>query len=146
MSEEVVHLAQPAVYGGRANIIASPFQFLFSGEDNLRIVTVNALAGVTLIVRGRFQRLNGEVYVFDQQFVLASDRSTTSFNIKLGEGYLLNLGCIATGAAPLVGQTYVQARLMRGFTGALFGWGSILGGFVTSTQFLSYPGSPIVMS
>ena len=45
MAERAFPAAPVAVYGG-TRVIASPFQFSLTDDDNLQIVSVNSLAGV----------------------------------------------------------------------------------------------------
>jgi hypothetical protein len=130
--------------GGR--VVASPFQWLFTGEDNLRIVVVNAVVGVVVTVTGRFIGLDQVIQAFQFTIVPTSDRLPTTLDERLGTGYLLNLSVVASAGGPLVGQTYCMVRIIRGLSGATLVLGTLLGGYVTAQQHLAYPGSPIESS
>lgn len=143
---EQTFVAAPTI-GGRGDIIATPFQFLFAGEDNLRIVLINSLAGVVVTMQGRFLPLKGKTpQPFVQTFTPTSDRLPTTFDFSFGAGYLLNVSFIVTSGAPLVGQTYVMLQIIRGMLGAKIVLGCLLGGYITSMQHVAYPGSPILSS
>lgn len=138
-------LAGPAVFGG-GRVIASPFQFALSGDDNLQIVSANSLAGVVLAVQGRRIDETGQLLPFAYVHTPHTDRSTKVENFPLGRGALLNLTVFASQGAPRVGQTYVSARLIRGLAASTIMLGALLGGYVTGAQPLAYPGSPIQSS
>jgi hypothetical protein len=70
----------------------------------------------------------------------------TTVDKPLGDGFLLNLSAVVTSGAPLIGQTYCMIQIIRGFTGATILLGGLLGGYVTTSQHLAYPGSPIESS
>src|SRR5439155_18890058 len=71
---------------------------------------------------------------------------TKTQNYKLGKGAILNLTVFASAGAPLMGQTYVIVQLIKGLTGATIVLGTLLGGYLTATQALGWPGSPIISS
>lgn len=127
--------------GGR--ILPSPAQFYLTGEDQLRIVSACALTGVTIEIRARIADFEGETKAEKWTHIPFTNRSVRTEDFPLGTGSLLNVTAFASGATPRIGQAYVQIQLIRGFgTGALV-LGTILGGYVTSTQAMGWPGSPI---
>jgi hypothetical protein len=141
---EQVLLAAPTT--GRAPAaLAAPW--LFTGEDNLRLVIMNSQAGVTVTLGGRRM---GPKDTSPQAFAYAAtptaDRMPNTFNFSFGEGFLLNCSLIVTAGSPLVGQTYCMVQVIRGLTGSTLVLGCLLGGYVTAMQHLAYPGSPIVSS
>jgi len=142
---ERVFPAQP-ISTAAGRVLASPFQFLTTGEDNLRIACANSLAGVTLAIQGRRLTSQGSIEAFAWTFTPTSDRLVTSQLFSLGVGAILNLTIFAAVGAPQIGQCFVQAKLVRGFSGALVVLGTILQGYVTSSQELAWPGSPIQSS
>lgn len=144
MAEQVFPAAPISTGAGR--IIASPFQFVTSGEDNLRIACANSLTNVRLAIQGRRLTERGTVEPFAFTFTPTTDRTVTTQNFPLGVGAILNMTIFATGATPQIGQTFVQAKLIRGFSGAMIVLGTLLQGYVTSSQELAWPGSPIVSS
>lgn len=127
-------------------IIASPFQFITSGEEYLRVVSANSLAGVRLKIQGRWLRERGNPEAFGYDHVPNSDRTIRSDDYPLGVGAVLNLVVFAGTGAPLVGQTFVILQLIRGSGPAAVVLGTLLQGYVTSQQALAWPGSPIQSS
>lgn len=146
MAGEQVFVATPTISGGRANIIASPFQWLFTGEDHLRLVIANALAGVVVRWQGRFMRKDGTVVPIQGQMTPTSDRALNVALVPMEPGFLLNFAVGVTNAAPTIGQVFVQVNIVRGLAASLIVLGQILGGYCTVSQLLAYPGSPIVAS
>lgn len=127
-------------------VIASPFQFATTEDDNLQIVSANSQTGVVLAIQGRRLSPKGDIEPFAFVHVPNTDRSTKTENYKLGAGALLNLTIFALSGSPRIGQTYVSARMIRGLSGPVIILGALLGGYVTSAQVLAYPGSPIADS
>jgi hypothetical protein len=143
---ERAYVATP-IATGRGDIIASPFQFLFTGEDNLRVLIVNSLSGVEVTLDGRFLASGDTVpSPISQSFRPTADRALNTFDVFLGTGFLLNASLVVTVGAPLIGQTYVMVQIIRGFTGAKMVLGCILGGYITAMQHLAFPGSAIESS
>jgi len=142
VAERAFPAAPVAVYGGQ-RIIASPFQFSTTDDDNLQIVSANSLAGVALTIQGRRLNEKGSIEAFSFLHIPTSDRVSRTENYKIGGGALLNLVVFASSGAPKIGQTYVSARIIRGLSAATIVLGGLLGGYVTAAQPLAYPGSPI---
>jgi len=142
--ERVVTANPIPLAGGR--IVASPFQFYFDGNDNLRVEGWNTVTGATLLVQGRFINEQGAIEAFSQALPLTADRLRTIGDYAMGRGFLLNLVVTAIGAAPKIGQSFARVSVIRGFTGATLVMGVMLQGYVTSQQGLGWPGSPIVSS
>jgi hypothetical protein len=131
--------------GGR--VIAAPFQFYVTGEDRLRLVAVGSKTGVTVRMRWRFLSTTERVpQVNEQNLTATSDRTSTSVDVELGSGALLNLTVFASAGAPLKGQTFVIVQIVRGVGSAAIVLGTLLADYVTATQHLGWPGSPIVSS
>jgi len=133
-----------ATAGGR--VISSPFQFYVTGEDRLRVISVNSVSGVVVTVRWRFIDAAGKASANEQRHTPNSNRTTASNDYELGLGALLNLTAFASSGSPLSGQTYILVQLVRGIGGAAIVLGTLLGGYVTAVQHLAWPGSPIVRS
>lgn len=145
MAAERTFFAQP-IPGAGGRVIASPFQFVTTGEDNLRVTSVNSLAGVQVKLQGRRLDGDGQIKPARWDHTPASDRTPTTTEIELGAGALLNLAIFASAGAPKVGQTFVIVQLIRGAGAAAIVLGTLLQGYVTSTQGLGWPGSPIESS
>lgn len=142
---EVIHVATPIVEGGN-RVIASPFQFAMTGEDNLRLSVANSLVGVTVNLDGRFLDQDNKIQAFSYTFTPTADRLVTSMRIPMGRGFVLNLTSYARTGAPKIGQTFVKVDVIRGFSGATIALGTMLQGYVAANQSLGWPGSPIQSS
>lgn len=113
-----------------------------TGEDNLRLRSLNAATGVTLAVTGRFLRLDGQIQPLQFSHTPNTDRTLATTLHKLGAGWLLDLRIIASGGTPIIGQCWALLELVRGFTGAITDMSTLVSGCVTATQPLTWPGTP----
>ena len=139
---ERAFFSQPIAYAG-GRVIASPFQFATSGEDNLRIVSQNAAANVRIAVQGRRLNAAGEIVTFAFVHTPNTDRTVKTTVESLGVGALLNVAVFIDNGSPTYGQVFVMIQIVRGFSGPLVLLGTLLAGVVTTTQSLGWPGSPI---
>lgn len=142
--EQVFPGASPTFGGGR--ILPSPSQFYLTGEDRLRVVSVNSLTGVSLKVQWRTANSDGATIPNSVDHTPNSDRSVKTQDYELGTGSLLNITVFASAGSPRYAQTYAMVQLVRGFGAAAVVLGTILAGYVTTTQALGFPGSPIASS
>lgn len=136
--------ASPVIGGGR--LLPSPSQFYLTGEDRLRVVCCNSKAGVILKVQWRTALFSGEIVPNSETHTPTSDRTVYTEDLELGTGSLLNITVFAAAGSPLIGQTYVMVQLVRGVGAAAIVLGTLLAGYVTTTQALGFPGSPILSS
>lgn len=127
--------------GGR--ILPSPANFYLTGEDRLRIVCVNALAGCVIGIRARVAVPNGDTIAHAWSHTPLATRSTTVEQFELGEGALLNVTVLAIAGAPVIGQTFVVVELIRGSEAGGVTLATLLAGYLTAVQPLGFPGSPI---
>lgn len=127
--------------GGR--ILPTPAQFYLTGEDRVRIVSANSLAGVSLKVQLRTANFAGDTVPHSFDHTPNSDRSIKREDYAIGSGSLLNVTVFARTGAPLIGQVFVIIQLIRGAGVNAIVLGTILAGYVTATQALGFPGSPI---
>lgn len=145
MAREVVFPGVPAQFAG-GRILPSPSQFYLTGEDQLRIVSANSLTGVQLTIQARVANAAGEIVPQRWSHTPNTDRSTRTDDVGLGTGSLLNVTVFASAGAPRIGQTFVMVQLVRGSGAVAIVLGTLLAGYVTATQALGFPGSPIVNS
>lgn len=142
MSETIIRPAVPA--SGR--VTPASFPFYTTGEDNLRIVSFNAAGGVRLKLNARVvgndQKASPQVWDHTPN----TDRSAAMNDFALSGLTLLNLSVFASAGAPRIGQTFVIVQLIRGVGAAAIVLGTILQGYVTTTQAVAWPGSPIETS
>lgn len=139
---EQAFLAEPIPSAG-GKVIASPFQFYTTGEDRLRIVSANSLTGVTIAIHSRFLGLDGTILANAWTHTPNADRTLVTTDFELGAGAILNLTVFAGAGSPKIGQTFVIVQLVRGVGTAAIVLGTLLQGYVTGTQQLAWPGSPI---
>jgi hypothetical protein len=130
----------------RRGLVASPFQFWTTGEENLRIESANSRAGVRVAVHFRFLNPDGTITAHAVVHIPTSDRSIAQSEHALGGGAILNLTAFALDQTPQVGETFVRVQLIRGTGAAAIVVGTLCQGYITSHQDLGYPGSPIALS
>lgn len=142
---ERIFIAQPTPLGP-GTLVASPFQFLVSGEDNLRITGWTSVAGLSLVWGGRMVLLDGTIKPFTGRGPLTSSRFSNTYLQSLGTGFLLNFSVVVTGGTIVQGECYARVTLVRGLTGAVEYLGTVAQGYVTNSQAISFPGSPLQLS
>lgn len=130
----------------RDRIVATPFQFYLNGSENLRVSGWNSLANATIVVRVRFVNDLGELNWQDYKLTPTTDRLLTTLDFPLGAGVVSNVVAFVQGAAPVIGQTFVQVAIVVGSGPAALLFGVLVQGYVTSQQALSFPGSPVQSS
>lgn len=131
---------------GNARAISAPFQFVTTGEDNLRVTVINSAAGCRVAIQGRRIDDSGTVLPMAWSIAPTADRSASTAIFPLGVGAIVNLTVWASSGSPAIGQTFVIAQLVRGREGGTELLGTLLQGYVTGTQTLGWPGSPIQSS
>ena len=142
MAAERIIVANPlASAGGR--VIATPFQFVLDGTENLRIVSVNSASGVALTLQGRMLDSAGKIRPIRETHLPNSDRSAKTQDYAFGAGTILNLSVVATAGSPSIGQTFVIVEVIQGLSGNTQVLGTLLQGYVTTVQQLAWPGSPL---
>lgn len=117
--------------------------FYFGGEDALRVTSWNSLAGVALVISGRFLGVDGHVEPFVETHTPATNRTAVTTTHGRGCGWLSDLSIVVSGAAPQRGQTFARVDVVRGLASSQIVLSTILQGYVTATKRLAYPGSPI---
>lgn len=137
-------LPAAAVPSAGARTITTPFQFLVSGEDNLRVRVWDSAAGRTLAVSGRAVALDGGIQVWNEAIPLDGTRLLKTRMIALAPGYVLSVAAELPEGSVERGQCFAQIDLVRGLSGPVTTLGTLLQGYVTSAGGLAYPGSPIV--
>jgi len=114
-----------------------------TGEDNLRLTTWGAVAGITVAIEGRLLSPDGCSTPLAETQLPNSDRSAKTTLHPLREGILTNIQLRASGGTALVGGVGAVLEIVRGFGGAVQPLGTLLQGYVTSATRLAWPGSPI---
>lgn len=140
LERELVPAAPPQLEGG---VAPSPYNFLFTGEDNLRVTSHNSQTGVAIAIQGRMWSPTDGIRAFGHVHVPHTDRSAREELFGMGEGYLLNLSCFAQAGSPVLGQTFVRVQVVRGFSGAVYVLGTLVQGYLVANQDRAFPGSPL---
>lgn len=124
-------------------LAAGPYNFQFTGEDNIRVTVVNSLAGARVTVAYRTAPTPTTVQTNEQNVGPTSDRIASTTDFSIGTGYLLNLTAYASSGAPKIGNTFVKVDVIRGMGQSAKILATIVAGYITATQPIAWPGSPI---
>jgi len=121
--------------------------FYFAGDDQLRVTSWNSLASVVVVLTGRFVHADdGRIEPFSETHTPATNRTAASSTFARAKGWLTDLSVLVTGATPQRGQTFVRVDVVRGQGAGAIPLSTLIQGYVTATQRLAYPGSPIIDS
>lgn len=132
----------PAFGGGREGI-ALPFQFIFGGEDNLKLFVSNTVTGQVIRITGRWiESGTDEVQVFSQDYQHSGSPTEQTFRLNVGRGVLLNLAVLPTFNICQRGQCFVRVDIERGENARIV-LGTLLQGYVDSSGGRAWPGSPL---
>lgn len=129
-----------------ADPLLLPTATLFDGTENLRILSANSKAGVILTIGARIRRPDGSILPLVFSHTPNTDRSVKTENYPIGAGALLNLVIAASSGTPSRGETFVQASIIRGLTGATAKMGTLAQAYVTANQPVAWPGTPLESS
>jgi len=120
-----------------------PGAFFLDGNYSLQLNSWNGVAGVVLGLRFRILRSDGQLVDSVELHTPNSNFTQATTTHPLPQGFLLNAFIFAASGNPLVGITFAQLQLVRGFSGAITPISTILQDYVSTTQGPSWPGSPI---
>src|SRR5436309_2465248 len=134
------HAIGGSAVGEAAKLGFLPSPLYVRGEDNLRVVIFNALAGVVVTAGVRMMTPAGEIIPFAVALTPTSNRAASTFNIGLMQGWILTVDAIVTTGSPLEGQTYVSLQIIRGLTGATARELAFADGYVTAQSSVFWPG------
>jgi hypothetical protein len=117
-----------------------------TGEDHLRVRSLNSAAGVTLAVEGRQFTVDNVFKPFRERHVPNTNRTAATSTFHLGEGWLVDLQVRASGGTPRRGECFVVVELIRGFTGDVQPATTLIQGYVLDTSSRAWPASPLELS
>jgi hypothetical protein len=117
-----------------------------TGDDNLRITTIGALANAVLAIEGRLVTPEGVAIPIAERHVPSSAYATLSQILPMSEGILTHLQVRATSGAALRGHCFAVVEVVRGGGTNAQPLGTLLADYVTATGRLAWPGSPIASS
>lgn len=138
--ETVIPVAADAATGGA---IISPYSFLFTGEDRLRVTVWSSVGVVRGALHYRMHQLSGAAIASRQTFLSTQLRVGTTTEFDIGEGYLLSAVVFAEAGNPVIGQAFVKVEIIRGSGAAATLLGVIMQDYITASQGIAWPGSPI---
>lgn len=121
----------------------TPAAFYVRVDDNIRVTSYNAAAGVTLACRGRVLTCDEGVKPSADTQTPNTDRTAKTTIVRTAEGWLLGGQVFVTAGAPLVGQCFVVVELVQGESTAALALQTLAAGYVTAKQPLNWPGQPI---
>lgn len=129
-----------------SRVLASPLQYYVDGADNLRIEAINSAGGIRVAVHYRFLDPERGIIVNEATLSPTADRAVSRRDVRLSIGALLNLTVFVNQGTPHYGQTFVRVQLIRGDGAAAIVMGTIVQGYVTASQDIAWPGSPVQSS
>lgn len=145
MPNELAFTAPPLLTGG-GRVLPSPAAFYLTGEDRLRITSYNAYWSLGVAVHWRTARSDGSTVANSETHIPNTDRTAKTNDYELGSGSLLNVTVFISSTGAAAGTTFVIVQLVRGIGPAAIVLGTLLAGYVTASQALGWPGSPISSS
>ncbi len=123
-------------------VIVSPLSLGVTGEDNIRLSIASCFdSDVVATLHLRFLNEDGTIDSWAQRYTVSASRALESATWRLGVGYILNVSALIEGSQPKVGQCWGKIDIVRGLTGGTISLGTIAGGYLTSGQPLTWPGS-----
>lgn len=130
--------------GGDGRPVLEPGALFVDGNYALRLNAWSSVAGVTVALRSRFLRsADGQLVNSADQLALPTGVVLTTKDLQLSAGFPLNVEVFILSGAVVFGQCFVQVQIVGGQGGASLPLATVLQGYVSSTQALSWPGSPI---
>lgn len=140
---ERAFVGSPVALGGRGALV-TPFQFVFTGEDHLRLAAVNVVANNTLRFTGRFLEEGEETPVpWSYDFTPTSNGEVAATVAPMGTGALINLAVRSANAIVFAGECFVRVDVVRGLTVSSPTLGTLLSGYIGSSVFRGWPGSAL---
>jgi len=145
-AKETVLTPRAATIPFGSPLLATPFQFVLSGSENLQILAATSVAGVTLQIHARFLLPDGTISPQSWSVAPPGDRSVQTTQFPVGAGTLLTLVIFPSAGTPRYGECYARASIIQGFGGATLLLGTLTAGYTTANQPLAWPGSPLERS
>lgn len=136
----------PVLFAAAGSRAAPLHQFSLTGEDHLRvsIVGVNLESPRCLIAIRAWSENLKRLQVTEDRFIALLDGSVVVHTLPLDRGALLNLRlAIEPNAQVPYGACFVRAQIVRGLNPEATVLATILQGWVSQSNDLSWPGSPI---
>src|SRR5436189_4266518 len=87
-----------------------------TGEDNLRVTTIGALAGAAVAMEGRIVQPDGRILAFAERHVPNSNYTSAVTIHGLGEGLLSHVQLRGSAGTIERGHVYAILEIVRGTT------------------------------
>jgi hypothetical protein len=130
---------QAPVPGVQNLAVVSPWPL--TGQDNLRLTAVGAVASLTLTASIRTLNQVGRVQRQVLTMAVGSTRVVQTADFPIGDGYLLDVTVRATAGTPTIGQCYVLVDLVIGASGERQKLTTLCEGYVTANTPVYAPGA-----
>lgn len=127
-------------------VTATPFQFVSTGEDSLRITSVSSLAGSKVKIQARRSNPDGTITADSWDHLPNSNRTAKTDDFSVAPGAILNLVVFENSGSVSYGQVFVVVQMIRGAGAAAIVLGTLIQGYITKSQALAWPGSPLTTS
>lgn len=124
------------------NALIIPSVTLFDGTENLRVLSASSVSCV-LSIYLRMRRSDGTIDPMTFTHTPNTDRSIRTQDYAIGAGSMLSFVIVPTTGSPRVGETFVQASIIRGLTGATLPMSTLVQDYTTARQPVAWPGSPL---
>lgn len=144
MSPERAFPAAPVPLTG-GKVLATPFQFYVTGEDKLVLVTWSSVV-CTVAFEGRWWSTEGRIEPFRHTFRTDGTTVAQSFAVNVQAGFLLNCAVDVVSGSVAPGQCFAQLLIGRGQGTTFVKLGTVLQGYIGTSKFLGFPGSPLEAS
>jgi hypothetical protein len=142
---ERILIAPATRVGGRAGVV-SPFQFVTTGEDSLRVKYAAPATGTLALVL-RTLADDNTIQVHAYTLTIASAYVLHTTYIPLTTGSIINMAVSQTSSSSSDGApAFVAVELVRGTDAAAQLLGVLMQGYCRTLTSLSYPGSLVVGS
>jgi len=129
---------------GPAGLIASSFQYLLTGTETLRVLTMPLGTGATFTLQSRqYRKATDDTQVSEHQLRGTVVGNTQVSDIPLTAGALLNVRLSLTPASIRTGQVWAEVHLVQGQTGSTKIIGTLMQGYMGGDVALAWPGSAI---
>jgi len=123
--------------------VPPPSPWYVSPNERLYIRSRNSAAGVRLLIRGHVLRAEDGVNPFEYQHTPGTDRSLSTQDFAIPEGFLLDLAVHVDAGTPRRGQSFVQVGIARGSGAARVPLSVCISDYVTVAAAIGWPGSPL---
>lgn len=112
----------------------------FSGEDGVQLTALNAASNVVIRIAGRFLPRDGaRIQNFARDVKPTTDRTTTTWWVPLGAGWLLDVSAFVITGTPQHGQCWVRLAIVRGGPSAGMETSQLSHGYITTHRYIGWP-------